>query len=420
MAKIYIETYGCALNQSEMEYLKDALQDYQFVYRAENADILLINTCVVIESTEKRMFKRIKALYELCQTDKELIVTGCACKPLHDIISSNFPNARLMKYVQVPRYITSVYRPEANVTKENNVRASVKIADGCKGFCSYCIVRLVRGELKSRNIYDIVKEVESKVEKGAKQILLTGQDVGVYGLDKGLRLPELINAVTSLDQNFIVRIGMINPSALGDILDELIDSFKSPKIYKFLHVPVQSGSARILHLMGRNYSISRFKNNIAKIRAEFKDLTLSTDFIVGFPYETDHDFKLTLSLLKELKPLKVNITRFSKRDGTDAYHMPQIPHRKVKERSRALTLEHHRIAYFENMRWLGRKLSALAIEKGKGYSTVLYNDFYRPIVVQGELQLGCRYDVIICEITPTYLIGNLTANFTKTAIIEAH
>jgi len=128
MAKIYVETYGCALNQSETEYLKNALQDHQFVLRPENADILLINTCVVIESTEKRMFRRIKALYELCQTDKELIVTGCARKPLHVAISSNFPNARLMNYDQVPRYVTSLYRPETNVTKENNVKATVKIA----------------------------------------------------------------------------------------------------------------------------------------------------------------------------------------------------------------------------------------------------------------------------------------------------
>ena len=410
MAKIYVETYGCALNQSETEYLKNALQDHQFVLRPENADILLINTCVVIESTEKRMFRRIKALYELCQTDKELIVTGCARKPLHVAISSNFPNARLMNYDQVPRYVTSLYRPETNVTKENNVKATVKIAEGCKGFCSYCIVRLIRGGLKSRSIDDILTDVESKVKKGAKQILLTGQDVGVYGLDKGLRLPELINAVAELDLDFTVRIGMISPSALDDIVDELIDSFKKPKIYKFLHLPVQSGSARILHLMGRNYSISHFKRNVAKFRAVFKDLTLSTDFIVGFPYETDHDFKLTLDLLKKLKPLKVNITRFSKREGTEAYHMPQIPHRTVKERSRTLTLEHHKTAYFENKKLLGRKLNALAIERGKGHSTVLYSDFYRPIVVEGELKLGCRCDVIICEITPTYLIGNLTTN----------
>jgi len=269
---------------------------------------------------------------------------------------------------------------------------------------------LIRGGLKSRSIDDILTDVESKVKKGAKQILLTGQDVGVYGLDKGLRLPELINAVAELDLDFTVRIGMISPSALDDIVDELIDSFKKPKIYKFLHLPVQSGSARILHLMGRNYSISHFKRNVAKFRAVFKDLTLSTDFIVGFPYETDHDFKLTLDLLKKLKPLKVNITRFSKREGTEAYHMPQIPHRTVKERSRTLTLEHHKTAYFENKKLLGRKLNALAIERGKGHSTVLYSDFYRPIVVEGELKLGCRCDVIICEITPTYLIGNLIAN----------
>ncbi len=411
MAKIYVETYGCALNQSETEHLSSALQEYQFVSRADNADILVINTCVVIESTEKKMLRRIKALYELCQTDKELIVTGCARKPLHRLIRSNFPNAKLMTYDQVSSYVTSSYTPEKCVTKTINVKASVKIAEGCDGICSYCIVRLIRGRLKSRSIGDILKDVESKVEHGAKQILLTGQDVGAYGLDRGVRLPELINAVTELDKNFMVRIGMINPSALDDIVDELIDSFKKPKIYKFLHLPVQSGSDRILRLMGRNYSISYFKSVVAKFRSEFKDLTLSTDFIVGFPYETDHDFKLTLDLLKAVRPLKVNITRFSKREGTTACHLPQILNRTVKERSRALTLEHHRVAHFENKKWLGETFNALAVERGTGFSTVLYNDFYRPIIVEGEVKLGDRYDVTIREITPTYLIGNLEANF---------
>jgi threonylcarbamoyladenosine tRNA methylthiotransferase CDKAL1 len=411
MTKIYVETYGCALNQSETEHLSSALQEYQFVSRAENADILVINTCVVIKSTEKKMLRRIEALYELCQTGKELIVTGCARKLLRLLIRSGFPNAKLMTYDQVPSYITSEYTPEKCVTKTNDVKASVKIAEGCEGVCSYCIVRLIRGRLKSRSIDDILKDVESKVENGAKQIFLTGQDVGVYGLDRGLRLPELINAVTELDQNFMVRIGMINPSTLDGIVDALIDSFKKPKVYKFLHLPVQSGSDRILHLMGRNYSISYFKSVVAKFRSEFKDLTLSTDFIVGFPYETEHDFKLTLDLLKVVRPLKVNITRFSKREGTAAYHLPQTLNRTMKERSRALTWEHHKVAYFENKKWLGETFNALAVERGRGSSYVLYNDFYRPIVVEGEVKLGDRYDVTIRDITPTYLIGNLKANF---------
>jgi MiaB-like tRNA modifying enzyme len=411
MAKIYVETYGCTLNQSETEHLSSALQAYQFVYRADNADILIINTCVVIESTEKKMLRRIKALYELCQTGKELIVTGCAQKPLYRLIRSNFPNAKLMTYDQVPSYVTSTYMSGKCVTQTNNVKASIKIAEGCDGVCSYCIVRLIRGGLKSRSIGDILKDIESKVENGAKQILLTGQDVGAYGLDKGLRLPELINAVTELDRNFMVRIGMINPATLDDIVDELIYAFRNPKIYKFLHLPVQSGSDRILHLMGRNYSISYFKSVLAKFRSKFKDLTLSTDFIVGFPYETEHDFNLTLDLLKAVRPLKVNITRFSRRKGTTAFHLPQILNRTVKERSRALTVEHHKVAYFENKKWLGETFNALAVERGRGGSTVLYNDFYRPIVAEGEVKLGDRYDVTVREITPTYLIGNLEANF---------
>jgi threonylcarbamoyladenosine tRNA methylthiotransferase CDKAL1 len=287
------------------------------------------------------------------------------------------------------------------------VTARVKIAQGCQGSCSYCIVKLIKGPIKSRSVEAIIKDVEHRIQHGAKQIFLTAQDGGAYGLDSGCRLPELIEALVGLNYDFRLRIGMMNVSSIQDIVEDLLQAFKHPKVYKFLHLPVQSGSDRVLELMERGYTVSDFKGIVARFRRVYRDITLSTDFIVGFPTETSEDFQSTMQLLGETRPLKVNITRFSKRKGTSAFIFEPVVGRIAKERSRMLTAEHHRIAYEHNCLSLSKNYEALAVEWGKNGSTVLYSDNYRPIVVTRELTLGVRYSLLVTKATPTYLVGTL-------------
>lgn len=407
MASVYLETYGCTLNQSESEEMMNQLEGHGVTESAHDAQVVVLNTCMVIQTTERKILKRIEALYS--QLDhRKLIVSGCMVQPLGDLLRSLYPELQVMPNDRVASHIKAHFACEPKVASRLNVTAKVKIAQGCQGSCSYCIVKLIKGPIKSRSIEVVTRDVEHRIQHGAKQVFLTAQDVGAYGLDSGYRLPDLVEALCELEHDFKLRIGMMNVSSIHDIVEDLVRVFRHPKVYKFLHLPVQSGSDRVLKRMERGYAVSDFKRIVARFRHAYRDITISTDFIVGFPTETDGDFRATMQLLREVRPLKVNITRFSQRKGTPAFVLEPVTGRVTKERSRMLTAEHHRIAYRRNRQSLGKTYGALAVERGKNGSTILYSDSYRPLVVARELMLGVRHAVFVIRATPTYLVGTLS------------
>jgi threonylcarbamoyladenosine tRNA methylthiotransferase CDKAL1 len=407
MTSVYIETYGCTLNQSESEELIHQLDGYRLVDFASEAHVVVLNTCMVIEATERKILKRIELLYGQ-RSHRTLIVSGCMVQQNGDQLCSLFPELLVLQSDRVAPYILAHFSCEPDITSRLNVTARVKIAHGCQGSCSYCVVKLIKGPIKSRSVEVITNDIEHRIQDGAKQIFLTAQDGGAYGLDSGCRLPELVEVLCELKYDFKLRIGMMNVSSILDIVEDLVKAFKHPKVYKFLHLPVQSGSDTVLERMERGYAVSDFKRIVAQFRRAYRDITLSTDFIVGFPSETAEDFQATMQLIREIRPVKVNITRFSKRKGTSAFFWEPVVGRVVKERSRKLTAEHHRIAYEQNCFSFGKSYRALAVERGKNGSTVLYNDSFRPIVVERKLTLGVRYELLITNVTPTYLIGTLS------------
>jgi len=407
MASVYLETYGCTLNQSESEEMMNQLEGHSVAESAHDAQIIVLNTCMVIERTERKILKRISALYKQLG-DRKLIISGCMVGPLGDRLQAIYPELEVVPSDLVVSYIDANFAREPAVSPRFNLTAKVKIAQGCRGSCSYCIVRLIKGPIVSRSIEAVTRDVEHRVQHGAKQVFLTAQDVGACGLDSGFRLPDLIEALCELEHEFKLRVGMMNVSSIHDIVEDLVRVFKHPKVYKFLHLPVQSGSDRVLKRMERGYTVSDFKRIVARFRRAYRDITLSTDFIVGFPTETEEDFRATMQLLRAVRPLKVNITRFSQRKGTPAFVLEPVTGRVTKERSRMLTAEHHRIAYRQNCKSLGKIYGALAVERGKNGSTILYTDSYRPIVVAHELTLGIRYAVLVTRTTPTYLVGTLS------------
>lgn len=407
MASVYLETYGCTLNQSESEEMMNQLEGHGVAESAHDAQVIVLNTCMVIEKTEKKILKRISALYKQLG-DRKLIISGCMVGPLGDWLLAFYPELQVVPNDLVVSYIDAHFAREPAVASRFNLTAKVKVAQGCRGSCSYCIVKLIKGPLASRSIEAVTRDVERLIQCGAKQVFLTAQDVGASGLDSGYRLPELIEAICELEHEFKLRIGMMNVSSINDIVEDLVRVFEHPKVYKFLHLPVQSGSDTVLRRMERGYTVYDFKRIVARFRRACRDITLSTDFIVGFPTETDEDFRATMQLLREVRPVKVNITRFSQRKGTPAFVLKPVTGRIVKERSRKLTVEHHRIAYRLNRKSFGKTYGALAVERGKNESTILYSDSYRPIVVSHELTLGVRYMVLVTGATPTYLVGTLS------------
>jgi threonylcarbamoyladenosine tRNA methylthiotransferase CDKAL1 len=234
--------------------------------------------------------------------------------------------------------------------------AVVNLAEGCNGSCSYCIVRKARGRLKSRRAEDVALKVGKLAAFGTAEVQISTQDTAAYGSDIGTNLGQLLERLVQISGDFMLRLGMMNPNSALLIKDQLLRAYQSPKIYRFLHIPVQSGSDRILRSMGRRYTATNFLEVVRAFRSAHPKITIITDVIVGYPGETDGDFIETLDLVKRLQPDKVNITRFSARPGTPAARLYDMPDRIKKDRSREMTRLRMKIVAQRNQRYKGEVL----------------------------------------------------------------
>ncbi len=394
--KFFVDTYGCTANQGDSKRIEASLlrDGHDMVESVEAADTVVVNTCIVTKRTELNVLKRLK---ELEAIGKDIIVAGCLPAARPDLISE----------MQGFGVLTIKSLDDVFEYGVDGVIGTVNISNGCTGDCSYCIVKKARGPLLSYDSDRIIESVNALVTRGAKEIRVTSQDCSAYGLDIGMRLPELIKNISSVEGDYMLRIGMMNPFTLSDILDETIKAFDHPKIFKFLHLPVQSGSDDILKLMNRNYTVSEFTDIIRCFKEKFSDLTLSTDFIIGFPGETEEYFEKSLNLLETLNPDKVNITRFSPRPGTKAADMPDILERTKKERSRIFTKKCHEILSDKNAMWVGRVLDVIVTEIGSKGGVVSRDDTYRHIILKEDLRPGDRFKVRITEARRTYFVGEV-------------
>jgi len=203
----------------------------------------------------------------------------------------------------------------------------IPISEGCLGDCNYCSVKFARGKLKSYKIEDIIKQIKGK------KILLTSQDTGCYGLDINTNLVELLKQVVKVKGNFQVRVGMMNPEHVLPILKDLVEVYKDKKIFKFIHIPIQSGSNNVLKEMNRRYTVEDFIKIVKEFRKQIPEIHISTDIIVGYPTETEEDFKKTINLLEKLKLEVINLSRFAPRPKTAALKLKQLPVEEIKRRS---------------------------------------------------------------------------------------
>lgn len=408
--KLYFESYGCTLNRGESEKVKDLVieKGHVVVENMQNADVLIIFTCTVIETTERKMLKRLKAF---SKTNKRVIVGGCMASIQKEKVLECISNAEFLS----PKKLTDIIKliGKGNVFEkksellQNNSIGIVPIAIGCLGNCSYCITRLARGKLKSRNIQEIINDVEKFVNNGFREIQITAQDTACYGKDIGTTLPELVNTLTTLNGEFRLRIGMMNPSTTLPIIDDLIKAYKSKKVFKFLHLPLQSGDNEILKLMNRGYRVKDFLKIIDSFRKNYNDLTFSTDIIVGFPNENEESFKETLEIIKKIKPDIVNITRFSKRENTRASKL-KAPHGRIsKARSRILTKLRFEISKEINEKFIGKTKRVLVTEIGKNNTMIGRTNCYKQVVFNGNTDLGKFIDIRIIGAENAYLKGKL-------------
>ena len=396
---VYIETFGCTANVGDEMKMRAILRKKGHeIVESREADVVIVNTCTVTKRTELNVIKRLKELKEL---GKEVVVAGCMAAAQPELVKSILGDD--VKMI-TPGDICN----EEQALDFDGVIAVIPIAMGCVGKCSYCIVKQARGELRSYEPEKICEAVKSAVERGAREIRITSQDCSAYGWDSfGIKLPELLELITSVKGDFRIRVGMLNPFTVIRILDELLEAFESEKTFKFFHVPVQSGSDKVLGDMSRNYKAADFVEIVKSIRKRFEYSTICTDFIIGFPTETEGDFFSSLNLLETVKPEKVNITRFSPRPATEASKLKDLLEREKKRRSRIFSAVYHRLVFAKNKELEGRKIPVLVTEKGKKGGVIARDTSYRTIVIKNDLPLGATCKVRVKEAKSTYLVGEV-------------
>ena len=411
--RIYIETYGCTSNNGDSAKMKDMLiqSGHEVVDNIEKAEFTVVNTCTVTQTTENKILKRIN---NLAEDGMKIAVAGCmvAAQPevmgqlraKHNCIAvSDFGENAARNLLKIVGQDGEAKNPDSQYSHE--ITQVVKISDGCVGNCSYCIVKKARGKLRSRLPADIVKDVKMYIRNGAKEIQITSQDTACYGMDIGYRLHGLLEDLCRIEGDFMIRVGMMNPFTAIDIVDGVVSAFRSDKIFKFLHIPVQSGSDKVLDDMNRGHSVSDFVFIVGQFRKAFPDLTLSTDFIIGYPTETEEDHIESINTLDAVGADKVNITRFSKRPKTLAYSLHDMPDWIKKNRSREMAKTHLKLSEMRNKCWIGKTVNVLITEQGKNNTSVGRDMTYKNIVIKDRLPLGTKHQVLIIDAMPTYLIG---------------
>jgi len=407
--RVYIETYGCALNRGDSAIMATVLSErgHEITENLNEAEVAIINTCAVRLETEERMKQRIR---ELRRTGKRLVVAGCLAGALPATVSAQAPEASILGPQAVERIAEVVESPERRVILEGTKAVKVPrvfegkifivpIADGCAGECSFCITKLARRKLRSYPMREIVEAVKEAVAKGAVEVELTAQDTAAYGLDLGgeVRLPDLVEEVAEIEGNFMVRVGMMTPEQAMSTVDGLVEALNMEKVYKFVHLPVQSGSDKVLKLMNRKYTIDEYKRLVKELRSKVPGLSVATDIIVGHPGEDEEDFQQTLDLMKELRFERIHLAMYSIRPNTVSAGLPQVPDSVKKERMKTAMGLYESIAYDIHSEYVGKTVEVLTTELGRKGSVIGRLRNYIPVVVKNESSLGNWVKVVIEE-----------------------
>ena len=371
MSNYYIWTIGCQMNKAESERLGSYLEQlgYQATDTAENADIIVLNSCVVRQSAENRVVNKLKSLRALrrAKPGTTLAVTGCLVNSAVDQLKKGFP---YVDYFFKPGdHLPWLERPEVESALPQRPAPStfVPIIQGCNNFCAYCIVPYRRGRERSRSITEIVCEIRELVRRGVKEVTLLGQNVDSYGHDLPDKpdLADLLSALNAIDGLARIRFLTNHPKDMSTKLIEAIAYLD--KVCEQISLPVQSGSDDILKAMRRGYTVEQYRQLVAQIRGKIPEVALSTDVIVGFPSETKNQFQQTVNLLSELRFDMVHVAAYSPRPGTIAARELEdnIPPTEKKERLNTIEQLQEQVAAGINAQLSGKTVEILVEGKVK-------------------------------------------------------
>ncbi len=392
MVRIYLETYGCTLNQSDSDVIKKTLEKagHQIVPSESFSDVVVLNTCTVKGATENKIIERIKSLNK----KKPLVIAGCLSvnEKLLKKIAPNSPIVGTSSISSISDAIEDALQGQGKIYKSREDKTNldrsfsgpiirIPICEGCTSNCYFCQTKLARPFLFSYAPKTIIRWIEDGLKQGAREVQLTAMDSGVYGLeisktstsfrtehrsnglDLKIGLVELLHYICEIDGKFFVRLGMINPYHAKRLGNFLADALMNDKMYKFLHLPVQTGSERVCKEMNRQHNVNDFIQVVEAMRKRIPEITIATDIIVGYPTEREKDFEETLQLVRRIKPDIVNISKFSPRDGTVAKNMKQLPTQVLAKRSRELTKLVKETSAKKNLELIGKTFEVIITEK---------------------------------------------------------
>ncbi len=432
LATYYLETYGCTLNSSDSELIAGLLQGEGLieVKTPGEAVFIILNTCGVKMPTEQKILHQIRRYARL--EGKVLVITGCLPLIFKDDLASLTklaPDFGAMvgpkNYHELADVIKALQKGTRNVIKldgtsldhkvcleprrpHDNI-AILAIAEGCIGACTYCCTRFARGALDSYSSAQLEGKFSKYIDAGTREVFLTAEDCSAY-LDtaRDITLPGLVDRFLEKPGNFHIRLGMMNPRTLLPVHEHLIRSMRDPRVFTFLHVPVQSGSDRILKAMNRLYTATDFVGIIDAFKSAFPGITIDTDIICGFPGETDEDFRQTVDLMNRVRPDIINISMYGHRPGTPASKLKQVPSGTVKARTRELTAIHDEITRRNHEEWVGWEGEAVIEEyNADNKNWLARNQFYKPIIVENG-KLGEIVRVRITGAIAHYFTGIVT------------
>lgn len=416
--KFFIKTLGCKVNQYESQAIREILTKSGFseCLTKDIADIYILNTCTVTDKADKESRHWI-GLFHKTNPKARIVVTGCYVEnniddinflPGVSYIVKNEEKGRIGDILnavmrEAPSYLISrlsSYGPLSITDFKGHTRAFIKIQDGCENRCSYCKVPLVRGRLSSRPIKDILEEARTLADKGFKEIVLTGICLGAWGSEmasnaiaremgmNGIGLIDVLRELDKLSRDFRIRLSSVEPKY---VTDELIDFIsKNRKMCRHLHIPFQSGDDEVLKTMNRPYAAKDYKALVDKVRERIKDVAITTDILVGFPGESDGNFKNTIKFIKDTLPARTHIFTFSRRRGTSAYSLGEdLPKDVLKKRYYELKAAALSASYLYRARFLDERLDVLVETKRDKDSRLLtgYSDNYIKTLFEGPDEL---------------------------------
>lgn len=416
--KIFIETLGCKVNTYESEIIKEEFlrNGYEIANSLNDANVIVVNTCSVTNQSDA---KSRKAIRNARKENKNAILVVCGCSSQNhqdelkdlgaDILIGNKDKSKIFDYVnnydnkQIVKYYNMINTDFEKMSLDNyseRTRAFVKIQDGCNNYCTYCIIPYLRGTIRNKDLNDAINEINTLVNNGFKEIVLTGIHTGSY--------PELVKLIQEISKNDKLERIRISSIEATEINDEFLKELKNnKKICNHLHIPVQAACDNTLKKMNRKYDMNKFKEIINKIREVRPDINITTDLIVGFPTETEEDFLESYNNAKEIKFGKIHVFPYSKRDGTVAAKMKSVvTDYEKKERTHKMIELSNKLENEYYSKFINKKLKVLVEEVFDKYCTG-HTDNYIKVIINRKLEHNKFYDVKIIKVDNCNVYGEI-------------